>query len=597
MRIMMSYQAPIGDMQFALETAAGISDLIGRGLIDGVDNDLVESVLTEAGRFASEELAPLNATGDRQPVRLESGKVEVPDGWKEAYQRWCEAGWSALPGPAEHGGQGLPHVVAMAVSEIWNAANMSFGLGPLLTHGAIDALHVAASQELKDRYLPKMISGEWMGTMNLTEPHAGTDLGHIRTRAEPQPDGTFRLYGTKIYITYGDHEMTPNIVHPVLARTPFAPAGTKGISLFLVPKFLVGADGKLGARNDVRCTGLESKLGIHASPTCVMTFGDKDGAKGWLVGEANRGLAAMFVMMNRARLGVGIQGVALAERATQHALAYARDRKQGRSEGTPANAMCAIIEHPDVRRNLMTMRALTAAARLICYATARELDLSERATDPAERAAAADRVALLTPIAKAFSTDCAVEVASIGVQIHGGSGFIEGTGAAQYYRDARILPIYEGTNGVQAIDLVTRKLPLGGGKVVAALLAELKAMAGYAGASDLPQFVPMALKLMESQAALEEASVWMGKTLAKDPLAALAGATPYLKLFGIVAGGALLAKGALMAELSQRPDAARQVAIAAFFADTFAVTAPGLARIVMEGAGTLPPASSEALSA
>jgi acyl-CoA dehydrogenase len=583
----MTYRAPVDDIVFALKTAAGLPDLIASGVVE-VDEDTVRAVIEEAGRFASEVLDPLSVPGDRTGSRLVDGKVVTPPGWKEAYQAFSDGGWAALPCPPEHGGQGLPEMVSVAACEIWNSANLSFGLCPLLTQGAIHALEAHGSDALKKTYMAKMVSGEWTGTMNLTEPHVGTDLGHLTTKAVPQPDGTYRVFGTKIFITYGDHELTENIIHMVLARLPDAPPGTRGISLFLVPKYLVNADGSLGARNDLVAASLEHKLGIHASPTAVMKYGEKgDGAVGYLVGEENRGLNTMFIMMNAARLAVGVQGVAVAERATQRAHDYANERKQGRGPGTPASQMSPIIVHPDIRRNLLTMRALTQAARAICLVTARELDVSEAGKDAETRAKAAARAALLTPIAKAFSTDIGVEVASIGVQIHGGMGFIEETGAAQHYRDARILPIYEGTNGVQAIDLLTRKLPLEGGKVAEAYIAELAQTVAEVKASNRPEFGRMGERLGAAVDALAVASRWMGGALQKSPDAALAGAQPYLRLFGLAAGGVYLARGALAMVREGATDSAGRIAIARFFAENLATAAPGLADTVTTGAETV----------
>ena len=578
----MTYRAPVDDILLALKTAAGLPDLIERGMVESLDEETARAIIEEAGKLGSEVLDPLNVVGDRTGSKLVDGRVETPPGWKEAYEAFAAGGWSALPCPPEYGGQGLPQVISTVVGEIWNSANLSFGLCPLLTQGAIDALHAHGSEELKRTYLPKMISGQWSGTMNLTEPHAGTDLGALKTRAERQPDGTYRITGTKIFITYGDHELTDNIVHMVLARLPDAPPGTKGISLFLVPKRLVNADGSLGERNDVVCASLEHKLGIHASPTCVMKYGENGGAVGYLVGQENRGLATMFIMMNQARLAVGVQGVAMAERATQKAATYAAERRQGRS--VRGGGMAPIIEHPDIRRSLMTMRALTQAARAICLATAREIDISHRASSEDERQHAAARAALLTPVAKAFSTDIACEVASMGVQVHGGMGFIEETGAAQYYRDARILPIYEGTNGIQAIDLVTRKLPLGDGAVVAAYIRELAATAEEVRASNQPGFGRMGERLAEAVSALADATRWLGEALQRDPESALAGATPYLRLFGLAAGCAYLARGAL----ASVPDSSAgigsvPIALARFFAENLATAAPGLARSVSDG--------------
>ncbi len=593
----MTYQAPVDDILHALKTAADLDDLIAHGLLDGLDEDTIRAVIDEAGKFGAEVLDPLSAPGDRAGSKLIDGKVVTPPGWSQAYQQFAAGGWGALAAPEEWGGQNLPQVVATAAGEGWNASNLAFGLCPLLTFGAIDAVEAQGSEELKRTYLPKMVSGAWTGTMNLTEPHAGSDLSQLKTRAVKQADGTYRLTGTKIFITYGDHEMTENIIHLVLARLPDAPPGTRGISLFLVPKYLVTKDGALGARNDVVCAGLEHKLGIHASPTCVMKYGEQGaGAIGYLVGEENRGLNVMFIMMNAARLAVGVQGVAVAERATQLAIAYAKERRQGRAARSTGEAMAPIIEHADVRRSLMTMKALTQAARAICLVTAKETDVARRAKSEAERAAAQARVALLTPVAKAFATDIGCEVASIGVQVHGGMGFIEETGAAQIYRDARILPIYEGTNGIQAIDLVMRKLPLEGGKVVQAYLAELKQTVDAVRAANHREFGRMGERLDEAVSALAEASRWIGKVLSANPDAALAGASPYLRLFGLTAGGVYLAKGALAGVRTGAANA-QAVAVARFFAETLATAAPGLKETVLAGAEATLAMTPEALTA
>ena len=586
----MSYEAPVDDILLALKTAANFP---GEADERGLDEDTLRAILEEAGKFASEELAPLNKAGDRTPARWVDGKVVASPGWKEAYAAYRDAGWSALPCPEEFGGQALPETVAMAVCEMWNSANLSFGLCPLLTQGAIDALHAGGSDELKRIYLPRMISGDWTGTMNLTEPHAGSDLSVIKTRAERRADGTYRIFGTKIFITYGDHDLTENIVHLVLARLPDAPAGTRGISLFLVPKRLVNADGSLGAANDVVCAGLEHKLGIHGSPTAVMKFGENDGAIGYLVGEENRGLNTMFIMMNAARLAVGIQGVGVAERATQLAAAYAGERRQGKALGIKSADMVPIAVHPDVRRNLMTMRALTRAARAICYRTAAEMDIARHGATDEARTTGADRAALFTPVAKAFSTDIGCEVASIGVQIHGGMGFIEETGAAQHYRDARILPIYEGTNGIQAIDLVTRKLPLGDGRVVRDVIAEFAAGAEHVKANGRNDLGRTGVRLADAVAALDEATGWMLAALERAPNLALAGATPYLRLFGVAAGGHFLAQSALAA--SER--GSEDVALARFFAENISVTAAGLAAAVTAGGESVVGDAAEAVSA
>src|SRR5882757_1507462 len=456
----MTYRAPISDMLLSLNHGAGLKAAMEAGHYGDFDADIVTAVLEEAG------------------IKLDDGKVTTAPGWPDAYKRWIDGGWNAVSGPEAFGGQGLPIAINAACTEIWSASNIAFGLCPLLTLSAIEALDAHGSESLKKIYLEKLVSGEWTGTMQLTEPQAGSDVGALRTRAERAADGSYRISGTKIFITYGDHDMTDNIVHFVLARLPDAPAGTKGISLFLIPKFLVNADGSLGARNDIYASGVEHKLGMHASPTCTMTMGDKGGAIGYLIGEENRGMLCMFTMMNQARLGVGLEGVGIADRAYQQALAFAQERRQGRAIGKKGDGTDAIIVHPDVKRMLMQMRAMTAAARSICYATAVALDVATRATDAKVRGDAAARGALLTPIAKAFSTDIGNEVTSLGVQIHGGMGFIEETGAAQHYRDARITSIYEGTNGIQSIDLVTRKLAAQGGAAVWTLMDELSEIVG-----------------------------------------------------------------------------------------------------------------------
>src|SRR6201990_3354944 len=462
----MTYRAPINDILLALNHGAGLKAAIEAGHYGEFDADITEAVLEEAGKFATDVLAPLNRVGDEHGIKLDDKKVTTAPGWPDAYKRWTEGGWNAVSGPEAFGGQGLPLAINAVCSEIWSASNVAFGLCPLLTASAIEALDAHGSDELKKIYLEKLVSGEWTGTMQLPEPQAGSDVGALRTRAEKQADGTYRIKGTKIFITYGEHDRTDNIVHFVLARLPDAPAGTKGISLFLIPKFMVKADGSLGERNDIYASGVEHKLGIHASPTCTMTMGDAGGAIGFLIGEENQGMACMFTMMNQARLGVGLEGVGIADRAFQQALSFAQERKQGRAVGKTGDGLDPIIVHPDVKRMLMQMRGMTAGARSICYATAVALDVSVRATDDKTRADAAARGALLTPIAKAFSTDIGNEVTSLGVQIHGGMGFIEETGAAQHYRDARITAIYEGTNGIQSIDLVTRKLAAQGGASV-----------------------------------------------------------------------------------------------------------------------------------
>ena len=582
----MTYRAPIHDMLLALNHGAGLRAALQAGHYGEFDSDIAATVLEEAGRFATEVLAPLNRVGDKNGITLAAGQVTTAPGWPDAYQRWTAAGWNAVSGPEAFGGQGLPLAINAACTEIWSAANMAFGLCPLLTLSAIEALDAHGSDALKKIYLEKLVSGDWTGTMQLTEPQAGSDVGALRSRAERADDGSYRIFGTKIYITYGDHDMTDNIVHFVLARLPDAPPGTRGISLFLIPKFLVNEDGTLGARNDIFASGIEHKLGMHASPTCTMTMGDQGGAVGYLIGEENRGMACMFTMMNQARIGVGLEGVGIADRAYQQALAFAQQRKQGRAPGSKAAAMDAILVHPDVKRMLMQMRALTAAARTICYATAVALDIAARSTDAKVSTDAAARGALLTPIAKAFSTDIGNEVTSLGVQIHGGMGFIEETGAAQHYRDARITAIYEGTNGIQAIDLVTRKLAANGGAAVWALLDELSGIVARVESSNDPAFGTTGAKLRDALGALDRSSKWLLERMTTAPSDALAGATPYLRLFGSALGGCMLANEALAAkdQADGLGDPARYVTLARFFAENIAVQAGSLERTVIDSA-------------
>jgi acyl-CoA dehydrogenase len=566
----MAYRAPVSDIAFALKHAAGLKTAIAEGLYGDLDEETVDSVLEEAGRFASDVIAPLNTVGDKFGAPFKDGNVTTPPGWKDAYTTWAAAGWNGLAAPADWGGQELPHAVNAACIEMWNSASMAFGIGPALTMAAIDALHAYGSDTLKQAYLGKLISGEWMGTMQLTEPQAGSDVGALRTKAERASDGSYRITGSKIFITYGEHDLTDNIIHFVLARPPDAPPGTKGLSLFLVPKVM--PDGK---RNDVRAHSVEHKLGIHASPTCTMVYGDHGGAVGFLIGEEYKGMACMFTMMNRTRLAVGLQGVGIAERATQQALAYARERKQG--------VAGAIIAYPDVKRMLLTMRALTGAARAICYATGIAIDRSLRAKTNATRKDAHERASLLTPVAKAFSTDIGIEVASLGVQVHGGMGYIEETGAAQHYRDARIAAIYEGTNGIQALDLVARKVPLEGGKTVALYIDELRRTVKSVQSSNASAFGETAARLAEAVDSLERAVRWLLAQKSSD--AALAGATPFLRLFGNAAGGCMLAEEALAS--LRAGDGAGRTALARFFAENLAVQASGLELSVIEGADSI----------
>jgi acyl-CoA dehydrogenase len=585
------YRAPVSEIAFALKHVAGMKAAMDAGKLNGLSEDLVDAILEEAGKFASEEIAPLNWLGDQTGSKVKDAVVTTPPGWKETYKAWADAGWNALAGPEEFGGQELPATMALAASEMWNSASMAWALCPLLTVGAVEALDKHGSDALKAKFLAKLTAGEWTGTMNLTEPQAGTDLAALKSKAEPVGDGTYKIFGQKIFITYGEHDMTDNICHLVLARLPDAPEGVKGISLFLVPKFMVNDDGSLGQRNDVFCQSTEHKLGIHGSPTCVMIYGDgfqghEPGAIGYLIGEENRGLNCMFTMMNNARLNVGIQGVAIGEAAYQHALAYAHDRKQGKAPGSKSEGMSPIIDHPDVMRNLLTMKSMIRAARGICYSCAHALDMARESTGD-EQKMWSERANILTPIAKAFSTDMGVDVASIGVQIHGGMGFIEETGAAQFLRDARINPIYEGTNGIQSIDLVMRKLPLSGGQSINAYISELRDIAEAVRGANDPEFGETAARLSSAIDDVEAATHWMLAAL-KDGRAeeALSGATPFLRMYGLAAGGAYLAKAGLAGDKKEHAVLAR------YFADSFLGECAGLKTTVMEGAESLLSAKS-----
>lgn len=539
------YQAPIDEIAFTLKHVTGFAADLEAGLFGDLSEDLVDAIVTEAGRFTAEEIVPLARIGDQKGAVLKDGAITTPPGWADLYRRWCEGGWNGLSGPEDFGGQGLPTLLSVAAFEMWNSGSMGFAIGPTLTVGAIEALERHATPELQQKYLEKLVSGEWMGTMNLTEPQAGSDLNALKARAEPVGDGTYRIFGQKIFITYGEHDFTDNIVHLVLARLPDAPAGTKGISLFLVPKFFVNEDGALGERNDVFCASIEHKLGIHASPTCTMIygdgkFGDTPGAVGWLIGEENRGLACMFTMMNNARLAVGMQGVGVAEAATQKAIAYAAERRQGRAPGWSGEGMSPIIGHPDVQRMLLTMKAETQMARAITYCCAHALDRA-RIGQGEEAKAWQARADILTPMAKAFSTDVGVDVASLGVQVHGGMGFVEETGAAVFYRDARIAPIYEGTNGIQAIDLVARKLTSGGGEAIARFLAGLREdHKAIEAASDLGAAADRLAAALDD---LDAATAYLIEAVKSGDMAtAQSGATPYLRLFSLVIGVAFNAR-------------------------------------------------------
>jgi 3-(methylthio)propanoyl-CoA dehydrogenase len=546
---MSTYHAPLRDMEFVMNELAGLAQIATLPGYEEATPDTVAAVLEEANRFAADVLDPLNASGDREGARLlPDGSVKTPEGFKAAYRKFIEAGWNGINKPTDYGGQHLPQLVAAAVEEMWHAANMAFDLCPLLTQGAIDAIELVGTDDQKSRYLPHMVSGEWTGTMNLTEPQAGSDLAAVRMRAEPQPDGSWKLFGQKIFITYGEHDFAENIVHLVLARTPGAPEGVKGISLFIVPKFLVNADGSLGARNDVHCVSLEHKLGIHASPTAVLAYGDHGGATGYLIGEQNRGLEYMFIMMNQARFSVGMEGVGLSERAYQRAVSYARERVQGRPVGGEKTAKPApIIEHPDIRRMLMTMRAYIEAMRALGYVTAAAIDNARHAAGAALRSQHQAFVDLMIPVVKGWCTETAQEITYLGVQVHGGMGFIEETGAAQYYRDARIITIYEGTTGIQASDLVGRKTARDSGATANLVAAQIDKVAAHLASHTDPSLNAIGLRLAAATAALQSAIDWMVSTSAANARTAYAGSVPYLKLWGIVAGGWQMGRAAMVA--------------------------------------------------
>ncbi|TYC60231.1 acyl-CoA dehydrogenase [Zoogloea oleivorans] len=544
---MSTYIAPVKDMLFAMNELAGLQDIVTLPGNEDVSIDLVEAILDEAGKFATEVVDPLNAVGDRQGNKWKDGVVTTADGFKEAYATFCETGWNGMPASTEFGGQGLPVTVSTAVLEMWKSASISFSLCQMLTLGAVEAIAHHGSDELKATYLPNMVSGKWTGTMNLTEPQAGSDLAAIRSKAEPRGDGSYAISGTKIFITWGEHDMAENIVHLVLARLPDAPPGVKGISLFIAPKFLVNADGSLGERNDLICASIEHKMGIHGSATAVMSFGDKGGAIGYLVGEPHRGLEYMFTMMNHARLNVGLEGVGVSERSYQHALAYARDRIQGKIIGDKSGEKKPILHHPDVRRMLMDMKSRTEAGRAIAYYVAGCMDRAKSSPDADVRKANQTRLELLTPVVKGWCTENAQGITWNGVQVHGGMGFIEETGAAQYMRDARIVTIYEGTTAIQANDLIGRKTAKEGGKSMQQLLADIAETGAALRATDNPTLKGLAEALGDGIAALDEATTWLLNNYDANPQAAAAGSVPFLKLTGIVVGGWLMARSAQIA--------------------------------------------------
>ena len=590
---MTTYAAPINDMQFVMHELAGLDEVAQLPGYEDVSPDLVDSVLEGAATFAAEVWGPLNQSGDAEGLKWHDGEVTMPKGFIEAYHQFIESGWNGLRFDPAFGGQGLPKLVDTAVMEMWNASNMAFSMAPLLTQGAIEALFLRGSEAQKQTYLHKMVSGEWTGTMNLTEPQAGSDLALIRSKAIPDGD-QYRIHGQKIFISFGEHDLTDNIVHLVLARTPTAPEGVKGISLFLVPKFLVNADGSLGSRNDVRCVSIEHKLGIHASPTAVLAFGDGPGAIGYLIGEENRGLEYMFIMMNEARFGVGVQGLSVADRAYQQAVSAAKDRVQGKEAGAPKGPSVPIIRHPDVRRMLMSMKSRVEAMRALVYVVAAMIDKAHRHADDGQRAQAHAGVDLLIPILKGWCTETGIEVASTGVQIHGGMGYVEETGAAQHLRDARITSIYEGTTGIQANDLVGRKVLRDGGRSMRALIAQIEGVAEELGRAPSADADALRIRLSEGAQALSDATTWILATGAKDLNAVLAGAVPFLHLCGVVCGGWQMARAALVAQrkaVSGDGDMdfyRAKIATARFFADQDLSRARGLCEAAMHaGASTM----------
>lgn len=590
---MTEYNAPVQDMIFALREVIGVDDLAKLPAFADVGLESVPDLLEEAARFFGEVVSPTNRTGDSQgSVRNADGSVTTPDGFKEAYAQYVDAGWGGMAFEAEYGGGGFPWVVGIAITEMLTAANMAFSLNPMLTQGSIHALSAHGDTEAKLAWLPKLISGEWTGTMNLTEPQAGSDVGALTAKAIPQDDGTHLISGQKIYITWGEHDLTDNIVHLVLARTPGAPPGTRGISLFIVPKFLVNDDGSLGEKNDVHCVSIEHKMGIHASPTCVLQFGDEGGAVGYLIGEENSGMRYMFTMMNQARLAVGLEGLSVADRSYQQALEYAGERLQGGRPDAPKGESVPIIRHPDVRRMLMTMKANIEALRCVVYLNAQSVDIAAHHPDEDERRRGQELTDLLTPLSKAWGTDLGNELTSLGVQIHGGMGYVEETGSAQHYRDIRIAAIYEGTNGIQAIDLVGRKLAMRDGAVVQELIGEMGTTVGNLQQAGMGE---MAERLEAAAADLQAASRWLLEKGGASTDDGLAGATPYLRMFGTTVGGWLLAKSALAAHrLSAQgsndfgqPFLDAKIATATFYAGQILPQVHGLLPSVMAGADPL----------
>jgi hypothetical protein len=588
----MSYIAPLKDMLFNIQYLAGIEQIAQLPGMEDAGFDTAQAVLEEAAKFNEAVLAPLNWVGDQNPTSWKDGVVTATPGFKEAFRQYTEAGWQGLQHPVAYGGQGLPKTIGSAVGEMQNSANMSFALLPLLSDGAIEALLTAGSTELNAIYLEKLVNGQWTGTMNLTEPQAGSDLAAVRTKAEPEPDGSYKIAGTKVFITWGEHDLAENIVHLVLARVTGAPAGVKGISLFVVPKFLVKADGSLGARNDVACVSIEHKLGIKASPTCVLQFGDQDGAVGYLVGQENRGLEYMFIMMNAARYGVGVQGIAIAQMAYQKAVEFARERIQSRPVDGSLPAAGPIIHHPDVKRMLMTMRAYTEGCRALSSVAAAAYDVAHHHPDAQTREENETFYEFMVPLIKGFSTEMSQEVTSLGVQVHGGMGFIEETGCAQYYRDSKILTIYEGTTAIQANDLVGRKTARDGGQTAKALAAQIAATEAALTASATPDALVMAKRLAAARLAFIEVVDFVAGNTKAHPNAVFAGSVSYLMLAGNLMAGWQMGRALLVAQaaLARGEDVAfmqAKVTTARFYADHILTKVPGLRDRIVEGAGSV----------
>lgn len=588
----MTYSAPLKDMLFAMEHLAQIDQVAQLPGFEEAGLETAQAVLEECAKLCEGVVAPLNLLGDVAPSSLKDGVVTTTAGFKQAFRQYAEGGWQGLQHPQDFGGQGLPKTIGAACVEMLNSANLSFALCPLLTDGAIEALLTAGSDELKATYLEKLVTGEWTGTMNLTEPQAGSDLALVRTKADPQPDGSYKVFGTKIFITYGEHDMAENIVHLVLARVAGAPEGVKGISLFVVPKFLVNKDDSLGARNDVHCVSIEHKMGIKASPTAVLQYGDNGGAIGYLVGEENRGLEYMFIMMNAARYAVGVQGIAVAERAYQHAVAYARERVQSRPVDGSVKASATIIHHPDVRRMLMTMRAYTEGCRAMAATAAAAYDASHHHADAQVREANAAFYEFMVPLVKGYSTEMSLEVTSLGVQVHGGMGFIEETGAAQYYRDAKILTIYEGTTAIQANDLVGRKTARDGGQTALAIAGQIEKTEAELAASGTPEALAVARQLAAARQAFVEAVHFVSGQAKAEPNAVYAGSVPYLMLAGNLVAGWQMGRALLVAEqlLHKGQDEAfmrAKIATARFYAEHILVKAAGLRDAIVHGGASV----------